>query len=93
MLTPETKRDAAARLRRIAGQIQGIHRMVEDEKYCVDILHQIAAVEGALDQVSKLLLGQHIESCVADAFKSGSKSERQRKIDELLEIFARFTGK
>ncbi|HLC42590.1 MAG TPA: metal-sensitive transcriptional regulator [Methylomirabilota bacterium] len=93
MLTPETKRDAAARLRRIAGQVQGIHRMVDDEKYCVDILHQIAAVEGALDQVSKLLLGQHIESCMADAFKSGSKSERQRKIEELLDVFTRFTGK
>ena len=45
------------------------------------------------DQVSKLLLGQHIESCMADAFKSGSKSERQRKIEELLDVFTRFTGK
>jgi DNA-binding FrmR family transcriptional regulator len=59
----------------------------------VDILLQVSAVQGALEQVQKLLLGRHIESCVADAFRAGSKSDRQRKIDELLEVFARFGGK
>jgi DNA-binding FrmR family transcriptional regulator len=81
------------RLRRIEGQVQGLQRMVEADAYCVDVLLQISAVQGALDQVEKILLGRHIESCVADAIRSGSKSERQQKIDELLDVFARFRGK
>ncbi len=93
MLNEETKAKALARLRRIEGQVQGIQRMVEEEKYCVDILLQLAAVEGALEQVQKLLLGRHIESCVADAMRSGSARERQRKIEELIEVFSRFKSR
>jgi DNA-binding FrmR family transcriptional regulator len=93
MLHAETKAKALGRLRRIEGQVQGLQRMIENEAYCVDILLQISAVQGALDQVDKLLLGRHIESCVADALRSGSKSERQQKIDELLDVFAKFRGK
>lgn len=93
MLNEETKAKALARLRRIEGQVQGVQRMVEEEQYCVDILLQLSAVEGALEQVQKLLLGRHIESCVADALRSGSTRERQRKIDELLEVFSRFNAR
>ena len=81
------------RLRRIEGQVQGLQRMIGADAYCVDVLLQISAVQGALDQVQKLLLGRHIESCVTDALRSGSKTDRQRKIDELLDVFARFGGK
>jgi CsoR family transcriptional regulator, copper-sensing transcriptional repressor len=93
MLNGETKAKARGRLRRIEGQVQGLQRMVEADAYCVDILLQISAVQGALDQVQKLLLGRHIESCVADAMRSGTRHDRQRKIDELLEVFARFGAK
>ena len=88
-----TKAKAIGRLRRIEGQVQGLQRMIDGDAYCVDILLQVAAVQGALQQVEKLLLGRHIESCVTDAVRSGSKNERQRKIDELLAVFARFRGK
>ena len=90
MLNDETKTKVRGRLRRIEGQVQGLQRMVDHDAYCVDILLQISAVQGALEQVQKLLLGRHIESCVTDALRSGSKSERQQKVDELLEVFARF---
>jgi DNA-binding FrmR family transcriptional regulator len=90
MIDETTKGKALGRLRRIEGQVQGLQRMIGNDEYCVDILLQVSAVQGALEQVQKLLLGRHIESCVADALRSGSKSERQQKVDELLEVFARF---
>ena len=93
MTDEETKGKAQGRLRRIEGQVQGLQRMIAADAYCVDILLQVSAVQGALEQVQKLLLGRHIESCVADALRSGSRTERQRKVDELLEVFSRFGGK
>jgi len=93
VIDDETKVKALGRLRRIEGQVQGIQRMVEEEKYCVDILLQLTAVEGAVEQVQRLLLGRHIESCVADAIRSGSTRDRQKKVDELLEVFSRFSGR
>jgi DNA-binding FrmR family transcriptional regulator len=93
MIDDETKGKAQGRLRRIEGQVQGLQRMIAADAYCVDILLQISAVQGALEQVQKLLLGRHIESCVADALRSGSRGERQRKVDELLDVFSRFGGK
>jgi len=89
----ETKAKALGRLRRIEGQVQGIQRMVEEDKSCVDILLQLTAVQGAVEQVQKLLLGQHLESCVAEAVRSGNARDRQRKMDELLEVFSRFSGR
>jgi DNA-binding FrmR family transcriptional regulator len=91
MIEPETKTKVQGRLRRIEGQVQGIYRMVEEDKYCVDILLQLAAVQGAVEQVQKLLLGQHIESCVAAAIRSGTTRERQKKVGELLDVFSRFS--
>ena len=93
MLNEEAKAKVRGRLRRIEGQVQGLQRMIDADAYCVDVLLQISAVQGALEQVQKLLLGRHIESCVAEALRSGSKSERQQKVDELLEVFSRFGAK
>ena len=93
MVNEETKAKARGRLRRIEGQVQGLQRMLDNDAYCVDILLQISAVQGALEQVQKLLLGRHIESCVTDALRSGSRTDRQQKIDELLDVFARFGGR
>lgn len=93
MINTETKEKARGRLRRIEGQVKGLQRMLDSDAYCVDILLQISAVQGALEQVQKLLLGRHIESCVTDALRSGSKTDRQRKIEELLDVFARFGGR
>ena len=93
MIDATTKAKAIGRLRRIEGQVQGLQRMIGADAYCVDILLQVTAVQGALEQVQKLLLGRHVETCVTDALRSGSKHDRQRKIDELLEVVTRFRGK
>lgn len=89
----QAKAKALGRLRRIEGQVQGIQRMVEEDQSCVDILLQLTAVQGAVEQVQKLLLGQHLESCIADAVRAGSSRDRQRKMDELLDVFSRFSGR
>ena len=86
----DTKRRADIRLKRIAGQVAGIQRMLEEDRYCVDVLLQVAAVRAALDGVGKLILGAHIETCVADAFASGRPRDREKKKEELLEVFSRF---
>ena len=93
MPDPETKAKVLGRLRRVEGQVQGIQRMVEEGKACVDILLQLAAVRGAADQVSRLLLGQHVESSLAEAFRSSNARERQKKMGELLDVISRFSGR
>lgn len=66
-MLPEVKKDATRRINRVAGQIGGVQRMIEEERYCVDILNQIAAVRSALDQLGVQLLTGHLESCVLGA--------------------------
>jgi CsoR family transcriptional regulator, copper-sensing transcriptional repressor len=90
MLDGETRSAARGRLRRIEGQVQGLQRMIAADASCADVLLQITAVQGALAQVHKLLLARHLETCVADALRPGSRVDRQRKLDELLEVVARF---
>jgi DNA-binding FrmR family transcriptional regulator len=70
--------------------VAGIERMVEADRYCVDVLLQIAAVRAALDRVAKLVLGTHVETCVADALASSEAEQRERKLGELMEVLARF---
>jgi len=90
MLHGAAKNKVLQRLRRIAGQVEGVARMVEDDRYCVDVLLQIASAEAALGQAAKAVLRSHVESCVADAVASGKPTEQKRKLDELLEVFARY---
>ncbi len=89
---PTAQKKLLARLRRVEGQVSTICRMVEEEKYCVDILLQISAVQGALGKAGQLLLGTHVETCVSSAFESGSKKERKKSVDELMEVFSRYSG-
>lgn len=91
-MTPETHKNVESRLGRVAGQVSGIQRMVEDDRYCVDILMQIAAVRAALGKVSKLLLEAHIETCVVGAFDSDDGEDRAAKIAELMRIFDKNVG-
>jgi len=89
-MKPEVQEQARRRLRKIAGQVAALERMVEEGRYCVDVLMQIAAVRGALDQAGKLLLESHVETCVAEAFRSGRPKDRDEKLGELIEVFSRF---
>ncbi len=86
----DVKKKAKGRLARIAGQVGGLQRMLEDDRYCVDILLQIAAVQAALGQLGKVVLGSHVETCVSDAIASGRPKQRREKIDELMQVFSRY---
>jgi DNA-binding FrmR family transcriptional regulator len=79
------------RLHRIEGQVRGIERMIEDDRYCIDILTQIAAVNTALESLAFRLLDQHVKHCVAGAFASGNEKEMAQKTAELLEAVHRFS--
>ncbi len=81
--------EVATRLSRATGQIQGVERMVEDGRYCIDILTQLAAVRRALQEVELILLRTHLETCVLDALRSGSPKARERKLDEILAALGR----
>ena len=87
-----TKKKLIGRLKRAEGQIAAIRRMVEEERECVDVLTQISAAQGALSKAGQVLLGSHIETCVADTFRSGNSARRKQRIDELLDVFGRFGG-
>ena len=79
------------RLHRIEGQVRGIERMVEDERYCIDILTQIAAVSTALESVSVKLLEDHVRHCVVGALASGDVQAAEEKGEELLAAVQRFS--
>ena len=78
------------RLHRIEGQVRGIERMVDDDRYCIDILTQIAAVKTALEQVGAKLLEGHVTHCVRDAIASGDERAADEKTAEMLQAVQRF---
>jgi DNA-binding FrmR family transcriptional regulator len=79
------------RLRRIEGQVGGLLRMVENDRYCVDVLTQISAVRAALHKVEERVLHDHVSHCVADAFASGNVTEQRQKVEELIATIEKMT--
>ncbi|GAB6100311.1 metal-sensing transcriptional repressor [Halanaerocella petrolearia] len=83
------KQDLITRLKRIEGQVRGIQRMIDNDKYCVDILTQIAAIEGALNKVGMSILESHTHGCVSKVISEGEDSEEV--IDELMDVISKFS--
>ena len=77
------------RLKRIEGQVRGLARMVEEDRYCIDIVTQIAAARAALRKAEEELLRQHVAHCVEHAIRSGDEAEQRAKVTELMEVIAR----
>ncbi len=75
------------RLHRIEGQVRGIAKMIEEDRYCIDILHQVQAVKAALAKAESAILKDHAATCVADAISSGDEVEQRAKVDELIDLF------
>lgn len=87
----EAKKSVSSRLGRIEGQVRGIARMVEEDRYCIDVLTQISAVRAALAKVEEEVLRDHVRHCVSHAMSGGSAADKQEKVDELLAVIGKLT--
>lgn len=85
----EIKASCQKRLNRIEGQVRGLAKMVEGDRYCIDIVTQISAVRSALRRVEEEILKDHVAHCVEHAIKSGDKADQRRKIAELMDVVGR----
>jgi DNA-binding FrmR family transcriptional regulator len=85
----DIKASCLKRLQRIEGQVRGLSRMVEDDRYCIDIVTQIAAVRAALRRAEEEILRDHVAHCVEGAIASGDKADQRRKIAELMDVVGR----
>src|SRR5262245_31494208 len=83
------KASCANRLSRIEGQVRGIARMVDEDRYCIDIVTQVAAVRAALKRLEEEILRDHVAHCVEHAVASGNKADQRRKIEELMNVVGR----
>jgi CsoR family transcriptional regulator, copper-sensing transcriptional repressor len=89
IMQPIAKSSCLKRLGRIEGQVRGLARMVDEDRYCIDIVTQLSAVRGALRRVEVEVLRDHVSHCVEHAISSGDADEQRRKVAELMAVFAR----
>jgi len=89
-MKPETKRKTDARLARIEGQIRAVRRMVEEDRYCIDVVRQVQAARSALTSLESVIIDDHVDTCVHHALRDGSTESREEKVAELVSIL---TGK
>jgi DNA-binding FrmR family transcriptional regulator len=85
----DIKASCAKRLSRIEGQVRGIARMVDEDRYCIDIVTQVSAVRAALRRLEEEILRDHVAHCVENAVASGNKSDQRKKIEELMDVVSR----
>lgn len=83
------KEDLQRRLRRIEGQVRGIQKMIDEDRYCIDILTQVSAVKAAMESVALRLLEDHVDSCVTDAIRRGDGSEEVKELTAAIERFVK----
>ncbi len=83
------KEEVRRRLRRIAGQVRGLEKMVDEDRYCIDVLTQVSAVKAALESVALLLLEDHIDHCVADAIRAGDGADKVYQLTAAIERFVK----
>jgi len=85
----DIKASCSKRLSRIEGQVRGIARMVDEDRYCIDIVTQVSAVRAALRRLEEEILRDHVGHCVEHAIASGNKADQRKKIEELMEVVSR----
>jgi len=86
-MNDEQRATVLKRLRSISGHVNGIERMVTEDAYCIDVIKQVQAVQAALNKVNDLILEGHLNTCVIEAVRGDNKKERERVLDEIVEVF------
>ena len=89
LMRTDAKSSCVKRLKRIEGQVRGLQRMVEEDRYCIDVVTQISAVRAALRRVEEEVLQDHVAHCVEHAIASGDKADQRQKIAELMDVLQR----
>lgn len=82
--------EEVVRLKRIEGQVRGVQRMIEEKRYCIDILTQLSSIVGAIKSVEENILERHLKGCVQQSFKKGNRQDRTLKIDEVVGVLKKF---
>ena len=85
----ETKKSVATRLARIEGQVRGLNQMVEEDRYCLEVVTQVRAARAALAKIEQIVLADHLGSCVEEAIVSGDPEQQRKKVAELIDVFSR----
>ena len=85
-----THKDEIVPLKRIEGQIRGIQKMIDEKRYCIDILTQLSSVVGAIKRVEENILNRHLKGCVKGSFLKGNRGDKEAKIDEVIEVLKNF---
>jgi DNA-binding FrmR family transcriptional regulator len=88
-MTPETKKVVKGRLARVEGQVRGLTQMVEQDRYCIDVITQVRAAKAALAKVEQLVLADHLGTCVEAAIASGDPAQQRAKVAELIDVLGR----
>lgn len=89
IMQDDNKAAVLRRLGRIEGQVRGVARMVEDDRYCIDVITQLSAVRAALRRVEEEILRDHVAHCVEGAIASGDKADQRQKISEIIDVLGR----
>ena len=88
-MNPEIRRKSLNRLKRIEGQVRGVAKMIEDERYCADVLVQISAIHESLRSLAQVVLRNHLQHCATEAIRSNDSNRREEMYDELVDLFAK----
>ena len=88
-MTPETKKSVKGRLARVEGQVRGLAQMVEQDRYCIDVITQVRAARAALGKIEQVILSDHLGSCVEAAIVSGDPEQQRAKVAELIDVLGR----
>ena len=90
MMNNQQAKDTTTRLKKIEGQVRGIIKMIEDSRYCIDILSQTRAIVSGIRKVEDIIMYQHLQTCVAESMKSSNREDKDRKISEIMELLSKF---
>jgi DNA-binding FrmR family transcriptional regulator len=90
MTANPSHRDEIVRLKRIEGQVRGVQKMIDEGRYCIDILTVLASIAAALERVEDSILARHLRTCVRQSMTAGSAGDKDKKIDEVIDLLRKF---